>query len=119
MGFVHGSSFASRDEDGWLVTSLDGYNSCIVIVDSTTRYTWVFLSKTKAPKVDITTTFLKVHGAQALQQKYIHTDEGGELRGSHLFHKAVQEAGKFLNPLPLMHLFKMVWQNDLIGSWVK
>jgi len=89
MGFVRGSMYAGKDEDRHTVTSLDGYNSYIVIVDRATRYTWVFLSKTKTPKIDTITTFLKIHGASLLQQKYIRTDEGGELWRSHHFHKAM------------------------------
>jgi hypothetical protein len=93
MGFVRGSMYAGKDEDRHTVTSLDGYNSYIVIVDRATRYTWVFLSKTKTPKIDTITTFLKIHGASLLQQKYIRTDEGGELWRSHHFHKAMHYTG--------------------------
>jgi hypothetical protein len=98
MGFVRGSMYAGKDEDRHTVTSLDGYNSYIVIVDRATRYTWVFLSKTKTPKIDTITTFLKIHGASLLQQKYIRTDEGGELWRSHHFHKAMHDTGYILEP---------------------
>jgi len=52
MGFVRGSKYRTKDEDGQMVTSLDGYNSYLLIIDRATRYMWVFLSKYKTPKID-------------------------------------------------------------------
>jgi len=53
MGFVRGTQFSYRDKDGTLVTSLDGYNSYLLIVDKATRYTWVFLARSKHPQIEI------------------------------------------------------------------
>jgi len=85
MGFVRGSNFSHKHEDGHLVTSLDGYNSYLLIIDRATRYTWVFLSKYKTPPIPIIKSFLNTRGASAIQQCFIRTDEGGELWGSHHF----------------------------------
>jgi hypothetical protein len=79
MGFVRGTLYSGKDEDGRKDTSLDGYNSYISIIDRATRYTWAFMSKNKVPKVDIIAHFLKIHGAKTDQQCYIQTDKGGEL----------------------------------------
>jgi hypothetical protein len=45
MGFVCGTKYRMKDMDGGMVTSLDGYNSYLIVVDRATRFTWVFLSK--------------------------------------------------------------------------
>jgi len=98
MGFVRGTKFSKKDEDGNLVTSIDGYNSYLLIVDRATRYTWVFLSKTKHPQVQSIVDFLKLHGTAEKVLKTIRTDEGGELWGSHAFQQAVTEAGYIMEP---------------------
>jgi hypothetical protein len=82
MGFVRGSKYRTKDEDGQMVTSLDGYNSYLLIIDRATRYMWVFLSKYKTPKIDTIRGFLQTHGAKGPQQRYVRTDKGGSF-GDH------------------------------------
>jgi IS30 family transposase len=96
MGFVRGTKLAQRDNDDNLVTSINGYNSYLLIVDRATRYTRIFLAKTKTPPITTITNFLKLNGTQAHIQKYIRTDEGGELWGSHAFQQAVRASGYIL-----------------------
>jgi hypothetical protein len=98
MGFVHGSSYRTKDENGHLITSLDGYNSYLIIVDQASRYTWVFLSKYKVPQVKVIENFLALHGSKQVSQKYIRTDEGGKLWASHTFQRTIQAAGYILEP---------------------
>ena len=93
MGFVRGTQFSYRDKDGTLVTSLDGYNSYLLIVDKATRYTWVFLARSKHPQIEIIQNFLKMHGSKNGTQRYIRTDAGGELWSSHAFQKMAFEEG--------------------------
>jgi hypothetical protein len=45
MGFVRGTQYSHRGEDGNLITSVDGFNSYLVIVDRSTRFTWFFSVK--------------------------------------------------------------------------
>ncbi len=45
FGFVHGSDWAKKDNDGKLVTSMDGYRSYCLIIDRATRYIWIVLTK--------------------------------------------------------------------------
>jgi hypothetical protein len=45
MGFFRGTKYNIQDKDGHIKTSLDGYNSYLIIVDKTTCYTWVLLSR--------------------------------------------------------------------------
>jgi hypothetical protein len=98
MGFVRGSSYCTKDKNGHLITSLDGYNSYLVIVDRASRYTWVFLSKHKVPQVKAIESFLAIHGNKQVSQKFIRTDEGGELGASHTFQRAIQATGYILEP---------------------
>jgi hypothetical protein len=109
MGFVRGMKFSSRDEDGRLITSLDGYNSYILIIDRATRYTWVILTKSKIPQIDMLRKFLNMHGSKSAAQRYIRTDQGGELWRSHLF----QQMCKDLNFIPQPTASDASFQNGM------
>lgn len=93
MGFVRGTQFSYRDGDGTLVTSLDGFNSYLIIVDKATRYSWVFLARSKHPPIEIIKNFLNMHGSKTGTHKYIRTDAGGELWSSHAFQKMAYDMG--------------------------
>lgn len=99
MGFICGSKYSHKREDGHLVTSLDGYNSYLLIIDRATRYLWVFLSCYKMPPIQTIKMFLQTHGSKSTQQKFIRTDEGGEFWGSHQFQQAIRDAGYILEPM--------------------
>jgi len=111
MGFVQGTKYSHKDMDGNIVTSLDGYNSYLLIVDYATRYKWVFLTKNKTPQVETARAFLKTHGTTLPFQKYIHTDEGREWWGSHDFQKMAREAGFIMEPTAADAFSKMELQN--------
>jgi len=66
---MKGSGYTQTDKEGHTITSIDGYRAYLIIVDHHSRFTWVFLTKSKAPPVEIVTTFLKQHGQQSLQHK--------------------------------------------------
>jgi hypothetical protein len=85
MGFVHGMKYTHKDEDGRLISSLDGYNSYLLIVYRATCDAWVFLTKLKVPQIENVKKFLEIHGSKQHTRKYIRTDEGGELWCSHAF----------------------------------
>lgn len=97
MGFVRSTKY-KHQEDGHLVTSMDGYNGYLVVVDRATRYTWLFLSRTKLPPLDLIKAFLHTHGSKTTSLKRIRTDQGGELWGSHDFQRMVQSTGFLLEP---------------------
>ena len=44
FGFVRGSQYSIKQEDNPTITSKDGYNSYLIIVDQASRYTWIFLT---------------------------------------------------------------------------
>lgn len=63
-----------------IVESFDGYKSYLIVVDKTTRYAWLFLTKTKKPPVGIIRHFLSKFGHE--DGGLIRVDQGGELARS-------------------------------------
>jgi len=84
-GFMKGTGYCTKDEEGRTITSVDGYRAYCIIVDRKSRYTWIFLTKTKAPPLKILSTFLQDQDTTQKARKTIRTDQGGELWASHEF----------------------------------
>jgi len=61
-----------------VVESYDGYKTYLLITDAKTRYTWVYLSKTKEPPVDFLRAFLDQYGLDS-GYRAVRLDQGGEL----------------------------------------
>ncbi len=108
-GFMKGSGYCSKDEEGRTITSGDGYRAYCLIVDRSSRYTWLFLTKTKTPPLKILTTFLAEHGNKQARPRTIRTDQGGELWASQVFRETIQEAGYLVEPT---EAGAMEWQRD-------
>jgi len=98
FGFMKGTGYSTTDKYGHTITSIDGYQAYLIIVNRHSCFAWTFLTKSKAPPVEIITTFLKQHGQPTLAHKTIRTDEGGELWYSQAFHQTVLQAGSILEP---------------------
>jgi hypothetical protein len=81
FGFLRASTFdysrpdKSKDR---VVTSFDGYNSYLLVVDESTKYTWVYLCASKEPPIALIKMHLDHFGSQS---GFIRTDQGGELAG--------------------------------------
>ena len=90
FGFVRGSNYTIKTEDGPTVTSIDGYNSYLIIVDRATRYIWLFLTKSKHPPVDIARKVLKKFRSDH-KHRTVRTDQGGELGRSEEFRTMVDD----------------------------
>jgi len=65
-----------------IVDSYDGYSSYLLIMDDKSAKTWVFLTKSKAPPLDILRLFLRTFGRDRNLGGYIRCDQGGELARS-------------------------------------
>ena len=52
FGFVRGSDWSMKTNDGKLVTSVDKYRAYLLVVDSYSRYIWIFLTRDKTPPLD-------------------------------------------------------------------
>ena len=96
-GFVRGSDWNQKDNDGKLVTSVDRYRSYLLIIDRCTRYIWIYLTKTKTPPTEFITTLLNKFQKPNLIST-VTTDQGGELAKSSDFAKAIDKCGYILTP---------------------
>ncbi len=63
--------------------SYDGYSLYLLIVDESSCFVWVFLTKSKSPPIDIINEFLTQHSCD--DGGYTRTDQGGELARSLAF----------------------------------
>ena len=93
FGFVRGSEFSEKTQDGRTITSVDGYNSYLIIVDKASRYMFTFLTKSKNSPLDIAKSFLTRHGNPCIVGKTIRTDQGNELAGSAVFRELIDTFG--------------------------
>jgi hypothetical protein len=92
FGFVRGSDWSKKDNDGKLVTSMDGYRSYCLMIDRGSRYIWIVLTKRKTPPIESSRNLLLQLRAK-VKSTYctITTDLGGELAGSHQFQHMLNE----------------------------
>jgi hypothetical protein len=67
----------------WVVPSLDGFNSYLLIVDELSSYCWVFLCSSKEPPINEISAFLNIFGQD--NGGIIRCDQGGELAKSNAF----------------------------------
>lgn len=98
FGFMKGSGYCKQDEEGRTITSIDGFQSYLLIIDRKTRYIWVFLTKSKKPPLAIFAQFLQEHGHPTAQNRTVRSDKGGELWGSQAFRDVVHKAGYIMDP---------------------
>ena len=98
FGFMRGSSFSDKDDEGRIITSLDGMNSYLIIVDRKTRRTWVFLTRSKVPPIKIITEFLAQNGSRTATRRIIRSDQGGELYKSTIFQETIRDSKFLLEP---------------------
>jgi len=98
FGFVRGSDFKEEDKDGKIITSRDGYNSYLIIVDRYSSYTWIMLSRSKDPPIEFVKSFLDMHKDKRCTMGRVRTDQGGELWASSEFQKVIRDATCVLEP---------------------
>jgi len=98
FGFVRGSDFKQKESDGKIITSKDGYNSYLVVVDRYSSYTWIMLSRSKDPPLQFIENFLEMHRDRSCAIIKIRTDQGGELWASSAFQEVISESKCVLEP---------------------
>ena len=95
FGFVRGSDWKAKDNDGKLITSIDKYRSYLLIIDRATRYIWIFLTKTKEPPIEQAKGIL-----QRFQNQFkyctVTTDLGKELGKSAAFQRMISNTNYVL-----------------------
>ena len=84
--------FMAHRNDKRVMRSHDGYNCYLLIIESFTRYLWVFLSKNKAPPIRTIQQFFRTYGNKE-GLRIVRTDQGGELSKSQLFRETLQNYG--------------------------
>jgi dUTP pyrophosphatase len=99
FGFVRGreeSYDISTDnlprKKGKIVQSIDGHSCYVIVIDRVTRYTWIFLSKTKQPPVATIKQLLTKFKSDN-PNRTVRTDQGGELGHSTEFSNMIAECG--------------------------
>jgi len=92
FGFVRGSGFSHETIDGRTITSIDGFNSYLIVIDRCTRFTWIFLTTTKDPPIQQAQALLQKFKA-AHKHRTVRVDQGKELGLSANFRNMLQEEG--------------------------
>jgi hypothetical protein len=102
FGFICASSDdyqCPNTQSDRIVDSYDGYNSYLLILDDKLSMTWVFLTKSKSPPLEIMRLFLRTFGHDKNVGGFIRCDQGGELARSHtLINMALTEFGYKAEP---------------------
>jgi hypothetical protein len=93
FGFIRASSHDFGVTKGpHVVTSYDGNNTYLLIVDAKQRYSWVFCQPSKSPPVSTLERLLAVHGLKE-GPRSLRMDQEGELWGSDQLRDVAHAAG--------------------------
>jgi deoxyuridine 5'-triphosphate nucleotidohydrolase len=90
FGFVRGSDFNYKNDEGKTLTSKDGKKAYLAIIDRSTRYTWIFLTDSKVPPIDAARSVLKKFKSKN-PHRTVRVDQGGELGKSGEFKAMISE----------------------------
>ena len=91
FGFMHGSSYKKTDS-GSTITSMDGYNSYLLIIERHLRFIWIFLTQSKHPPLEAAKSVLEKFKS-VIKHRTVRTDQGGELAKSKDFQNMIGECG--------------------------
>ena len=89
FGFVRGSDWSKKLNDGKLVTSVDKYRCYLLVIDKASRYIWIYLTRTKQPPFQQVDGLLKLWRGK-FKHCTVTTDQGKELGTSIAFKKMVK-----------------------------
>jgi hypothetical protein len=96
FGFIRASnedySRPTKNKDR-VVESYDGYSSYLLVVDEVSKYSWIFLTKSKDPPIELTKLFLQEYAH--VDGGKIRCDQGGELARSSEWRKMVLQEFKY------------------------
>jgi hypothetical protein len=108
FGFIRASATdlsRPKSTDDRVVESFDGFNSYLLVVDEVSKYSWIFLTKSKEPPIDLTQIFMK---------EFANSD-GGKIRVDHGRELARSTSSSIkLNLLVLTVHHKMVRWNAIM-----
>ena len=99
FGFVRGSSWHSTNDEGKLITSIDGQRAYLIIVDRATRYKWIFNTTTKkSPLAQVESVLNKFKPSLVNLHCTIRTDQGGEIGKSNKFRSLIKQFDYIYEP---------------------
>lgn len=106
FGFVRGPKYIAStrrnklqkrpQQKNPIITSREGFNSYLLITDAYTRVCWIFLLKSKEPPTETIRAFMEIYGRRDNTQRFIRTDQGGELARSTEFRQILLKSGYLL-----------------------
>ena len=91
FGFVRGKEY-NQKRGAKTITSIDGKNAYLIIVDRATRLQWAFTTDNKRPPLEIIKNLLNKFKSTN-PHRTVRVDQGGELGRSEEFLKIVTECG--------------------------
>jgi hypothetical protein len=122
FGYLRASTFDFSRPDKHsdrVVTSFDGYNSYLLIIDEYTKYVWIYLCVSKEPPIALIHLHLDQFGAKSI---HIRCNKGGELAGCAAFITGMAERGVIVEPTgsdsPEQNKQAEKW-NDIFGVTVR
>jgi hypothetical protein len=83
FGFVLGKGYSTKHGDK-TITSIDGKNAYLIVVDRATRYQWTFTTDNKSPPIEIIERLLMKFKSKN-PHRTVRVDQGGELGRSQQF----------------------------------
>ena len=89
FGFVRGKQFTNK-QDEKTITSIDGKNAYLIVVDRATRYQWTFTTDNKRPPVETIRKLLMKFKSNN-PHRTVRVDQGGELGRSQEFLKMISD----------------------------
>ena len=90
FGFVRSSDYSIKTEDGKTITSIDGKNSYLSIIDRSSRYMWIFPTSSKTPPIEAVKSILTKFKSKN-PHRTVRVDQGGELGRSAQFATMISE----------------------------
>jgi hypothetical protein len=76
-----------------ILESREGYVAYLLVIDGFSRKAWVYPTKTKEPPIETVDLFLQRFGLRDGTQRYVRTDQGGELAKSAAFRTVIAKHG--------------------------
>ena len=92
FGFMRGTAYMTKDDSGKTITSVDGYNSYLLIIERKSRFIWIFLSGSKIPPIHAAESVLENFKSTHKHQT-VRTDQGGKLGQSSDFRNLISKCG--------------------------
>ena len=92
FGFVRGTDFNYKTETGRTITSIDGKSAYLAVIDRASRYTWIFITESKQPPVEIVRQLLEKFKSTN-PHRTVRVDQGGELGKSAAFRTMIGTTG--------------------------